>query len=776
MEYMNEIPNQTWIEALHPREIEILRLISDGLSNREISQRLHISLETVKWYNKLMFAKLGVKSRTQAVKVASLQGWLAPQAAAQAREEKPAPGNLPAQITSFIGRVEEVSEIKALLKASRLVVLTGVGGTGKTRLALQVAGELARSYRDGAWLVELAPISDPALVPDAIADALKVTPIGEASSVDALNRFLARKRLLLLVDNFEHLPSAMPLVGKLLAAAPGLVILATSRERLHVYGEQEYLVSPLSLPDPRHSEPIAKLLSYEAIDLFVQRARSAQPRLEVNEKNMQAILQICVHLDGLPLALELAASQVKIYPPAALAQQLGKSLGSLPEGPRDLPARQRTLRAAIEWSENLLDPEEKILFTRLAVFSAGAALDAIERVCGAGLTRDNEKLMSGLVEKNLVILREGQDGELRFMMLETIHDYVRQQLAASGEEQEIRRLHAACYADLASLAYREFRTARNPYWFAKLSAEQENLRAALDWSLGEGDQEYALRMVASLRDHWMYNGKAMEGRHWSGLVLEKAVDAPAGMLAGVLCTAGILAYNSGDLQLGEQLLRRSLALFRQSGDKSGAAWTLTFLSVSGVGSPGVIDVYIDMVQQSLEMFRRLGDQPGMAQAYNIFGELTRSIGEYDKAQQSYEECLRIVQVTGERFREAMLYTNLGYIANHREQYRHAVDLIRRGLSIFRELEGSYGLALNLASLAGPLNELGFHEKAARLLGAAEAEMKALGINQQPADQIEIKGYLSSIRQGLGEAAFETAWQEGQKLSIREAVEYALRDE
>ena len=773
---MTEKPTQTWIEPLHQKEIEILNLISEGLSNREISQRLYLSSETVKWYNRQMFKKLGVNSRTQAVKIASQQGILRSRDTSLTEEETAVRSNLPAQLTSFIGRQEEVQEIKELLKTSRLVVLTGAGGTGKTRLALQVATELTPAYRDGVWLVELATITDPALVANAIAEALNVNPIGEVSPLEVLKRFLRRKHLLLLLDNFEHLPEATPLVGELLAAAPQLTILATSRERLHVYGEQEYPVYPLRLPDTTRLEPIEKLLSYEAINLFAQRARSIQPRLELSEQNMPAIVQICLQLDGLPLALELAASQVKTYPPPILAQQLEKSLGTLPDGPRDLPARQRTLHATIEWSENLLGLDEKTLFARLAIFCGGGALDAIERVCNVGFGEKIIELLAALVEKNLVITREGQDGELRFTMLETIHDYARKRLISSDESQEIHRRHAVYYTDLAGVAYQEFRTFRQVYWFAKLRAEQDNLRAALAWSLGSEDIIYALRLVEALRDHWLYNGYAAEGRRWSELILEKRPEVPSNLLAGVLCTAGILAYTMSDVKRGEELLRRSVELYQQSDDERGTAWALTFLAITGIGSLGEIDRYIEMAQQSLKMFRKLEDQPGMAQAYNILGELARWTEDYEAAQHYYGECLRIVQLIGERMREAMQYVNLGVLAHYQDQYQLAVEQMRRGLVIFRELGTGYGLAMALAALAGPIAKLGDYEKAARLLGAADAEMESLGANQQPVDQIEIEQFLIYVRQALGEEAFQEAWQAGHELSIDEALNYALGSE
>jgi predicted ATPase/DNA-binding CsgD family transcriptional regulator len=769
---MSDLQAHTWMEPLAAREIQILGLISDGLSNREIAQELYLTLETIKWYNKQIYRKLGVNSRMQAAKLTAEQGLLEQESSAQ-HEEESRSGNLPAQLTSFVGREKEIAEIKELLKANRLVVLTGTGGSGKTRLALQVAADLSDYYRDGAWLVELAPLSDPNLVPGAIAQALKLQSGGDTALTESLKHFFGRKHLLLLLDNFEHLLEASFLVGELLSAAPQLSVLATSRERLHVYGEQEYPVHPLQLPDHQHPEAPEKLLSYEAINLFVQRAQSVQPDLEANENTLPAIKRICTQLDGLPLALELAASQVKIYPPPILAQQLGNRLGALPQGPRDLPFRQRTLHATIEWSENLLKPQERTLFARLAVFSAGATLEAIERICTPGLSEKIIELLSALVEKNLVLTRESPGGELRFSMLETIHDYARQRLAASDDAQEIHKLHAAYYTDLAAIAYREFRTSRHVYWFAKLRAEQENLRAALAWSLGEGDIHFALSLTGSLRDHWLYNGNAAEGYRWCELILEKKVHESPNLLAGVLCTAGTLAYNKGDIQQGEQLLRRSLELYQQSGDESGTAWALILLAISGVGDPEQIDRYLAMAQESLEAFRRLEDRPGMAQAYNILGELARSVGDYDAAQHYYEECLQLVKITGERMREAMQYDNLSLLAYHRGQYQRSLELILRGLLMFRELGANYGLAMALATMAGPISRLGDHEKAARLLGASDAWMLSSGINQQPADQIEVEKFQSAVRQALGEEAFQQAWQAGHEMSIEEALDYAL---
>jgi predicted ATPase/DNA-binding CsgD family transcriptional regulator len=335
-------------EPLHPRQVEIFRLIAQGLTDREIATKLNLSLETIKWYNKQAYAKLGVSNRTEAVAVASQFNLLAP----TPFEAVPIPlrsnHNLPAPINSFIGRATEIKEIQGLLQENRLVVLTGPGGTGKTRLALEVARALVDQYRDGVWWVELAPISDASLVPDAIVQTLGINLATSQPSIELLRRFLRNKNSLILLDNFEHLLDAASLVGNLLAVAPGLTILATSRERLHLYGEQEYPVLPMHLPAAQVVQRIEQILSYDACNLFYQRAKKVKPGLLVDQLQANAISQLCIRLDGLPLAVELAASQVRIFSPVILSERLKNSLALLPDGPRDLPARQRTLYATID--------------------------------------------------------------------------------------------------------------------------------------------------------------------------------------------------------------------------------------------------------------------------------------------------------------------------------------------------------------------------------------------------------------------------------------------
>jgi predicted ATPase len=687
----------------------------------------------------------------------------------------PSRSNLPAPLTSFVGRSAELAEIKQMLKSSRLVTLTGAGGTGKTRLALQVASSLVEAYRDGVWMVELATISEPALVANAIAQVLKVNPIREASLADVLERFLARKHLMLLLDNFEHLLEATPLMGRLLAAAPQVTVLATSRERLHLYGEQEYGVQPLRVPEIAHKGTREQLLSNEAIILFLQRARAARPRLEVDEDELQAVARICVQLDGLPLALELAASQVKIIPPSRLLQRLEDRLGGLPGGPRDLSERQRTLRGTIEWSENLLNAAEKTAFAQLGVFIGGGTLDAIEQVCGPAMTGNLMGLMTSLVDKNLIITREGHDGEVRFLMLETIHEYAQGRLAASADVEDVQRRHAAYYTDLAAKAGNEFRSARQTYWNKRLRAEQGNLRAALAWSLRGVENIYGLRMVAALSEYWYYNGFAAEGLRWTDLALENADEATPSLRAGVLRTAGNLNYNLNDLHKGKEYLHRALVLYRELGDKRGAALSSILLSIMGVDNPQEIQQSIGLAQESLVAFRELGDMSGIALALNILGELRRVEGDYESARQYYEACLEIVKKTGERLREAMQYHNLGFIATHQNQLQLAEKLIKQALIISIEMDNNYHLAVGISSLAGPAARLGYPKRAARLLGAAHAAMGSLGVNQQPADKVEVDRFTYEVQQALGEEEFSQAWRKGLAMTIQEATDYALSD-
>src|SRR5918992_2625428 len=422
--------------------------------------------------------------------------------------------NLPAQPTPLVGRERELKEVCGLLREEevRLLTLTGPGGIGKTRLGLQIAAELLDEFEDGVFFVALATITDPALVASAIAEPLGVVEAGDQPLEEGLKDFLRSKELLLLLDNFEQVLGGAPLVGELLSECPRLNVLATSRSVLRVYGEQEFAVPPLELPDHKRLPSVERLTQYEAVRLFIERAKAARPDFSVTNENAPAVAEICVRLDGLPLAIELAAARIKLLTPSAMLERLGSRLKLLGGGARDLPERQRTLRGTIEWSHALLEEGEQVLFARLAVFAGGRTLEAIEAVCeGQGeLAVDPLEGVSSLLDKSLLRQEEGPEGKPRFVMLETIHEYARERLQASGEAEEARRLHAQHFLALAEEVEPELSGADQLAYLERLEAEHDNMRAALTWSL-ENEPETVLRLARTLARFWEKRSHYLEG-------------------------------------------------------------------------------------------------------------------------------------------------------------------------------------------------------------------------------------------------------------------------
>jgi len=501
---------QVYYEALKQREIEILELIGEGSSNGEIANKLHLTQGTVKWYNNKIFSKLGVKNRTQAIKVAIENDLMSIEK--QGKKSKVEfSNNLPHPLTSYVERGNEINEIKQLLTSNRLVTLTGPGGSGKTRLALKVANEIATKYRNGVWQIELAPINDPSLMIKELANIFRVPENTNEELIETLNRFLQNENLLILMDNFEHMLDSAPIIGKILEEAPEVSFLVTSRERLSLYGEQEHPVFPLALPDLEARLSDKDILKTEAVNLFVQRARASQPNLKLNKDEIKDIVQICIRLDGLPLGIELAASQIKIFPPANLLKRLMADIGSLPPGPRNLPARQKTLNATIAWSYQLLNDDQKRVFDRHSVFSDGAIIEAIEMICDEEASKQISEIMVNLVEKNLVIATEHHSGEMRFTMLETIREYSKQMFLQNQPVEEITKRHAIYFADLAEKARPFFIDAGQRYWFIRIKAEFENIRKVLAWSFESDQNQFGLRIVVAMKNFWYFNGYPLEG-------------------------------------------------------------------------------------------------------------------------------------------------------------------------------------------------------------------------------------------------------------------------
>jgi predicted ATPase/DNA-binding CsgD family transcriptional regulator len=776
MPEMNDTNRNSVVDPLSERELEILCLIEEGCTNREIALRLVLSLETIKWYNKQIYSKLGVNNRIQAVTAAKEAGLIGLPSEKPEQSAVQPQHNLPAQITSFIGRQREIAEIQELLSTNRLLTLTGPPGTGKSRLALQVAWQARYKFEDGVYFVELAPIHDPGLVTTTIAKVLGIGESGNQPLIETLKKYLQQKCLLLLLDNFEQILDAAPLVGELLSSSPGLQALVTSREVLRIYGEQEYPVPPLALPDLDRTEPAHCLLQYEAIDLFTQRAQTVRLDFALTEDNAQAVAEICVRLDGLPLALELAAARINMLSPEMIRRRLESRLGVLVTGPRDSPARQQTLREAIDWSYDLLEPPEKILFARLAVFQGGRTVEAVQAICSHGLKTEVFAGLESLLNKNLLRRVDGAAKESRFVMLELIHEYAWERLLASGEAEDLQRRHAEYFLALAEQAASVLRGDRYVYWSSLLRDEYNNLRTALAWALDGGDAELGLQLTGALRDFWFFEGHTAEGLAWSERALECAKDEPSILRARAFNTAGNMCWDQADHSKGKQYNREALAIFRDLGNDIGAAWALAFLGVQALGSPEECKEGLKFLEEALVLFHKLDFKPGVIQTLIGIGEVALLDGDYERADQAYSECGALASEQGDRMAKAKALGNSSYIQHQKGKYDEAVDLLKRAITLFRDLDARRYICQDFARLGGPVAAQGHPHVAARLLGASEALLEVMGIGLQACDRYFIKNYVTTVREQLDQKTFDAAWKDGRAMSYEQTITYALEYE
>jgi predicted ATPase/DNA-binding CsgD family transcriptional regulator len=757
---------------LSQREQEILERLASGLSDQQVADELFLSVNTIKWYNRQIYSKLGVGSRTQAIAAANQLGLLADDPSSIL--VLPAPRhNLPIPPTPFIGRSREIAQVKQLLNSSRLLTLTGTGGTGKTRLALRVAEDVIEDFTDGVYFIDLAPLSNHALVLTTLAGVFGVVENPSESLLNTLKRVLARRETLLLIDNFEHVIDAAPLLSELLASSSRLKILVTSRESLRLAGEQEYPVLPLSLP-LMDKVSLQSLTQSEAGALFVQRAQMTQPHFEVSNDSALAIAKICTRLDGLPLAIELAAARCKLLTPQVLMEHLGKTdddspLHTLTSGSRGVPQRHRTLRDTMAWSYNLLDEGEKTLFARLAVFRGGRSLEAIKAVCGENLSIDIFDGLASLVDKSLVQQKESPNGDPRFYLLEMIHEYARERLEASGEAEVIRRRHAEYFVTLADRGEPELRLARYDYWCQLFELELDNIRAILEWTLGIGDVVLGVRLAAALGLFWYGKGHHVEGIRWTQQLLARLDEVPVEHHPKFLFSAGHMTWMY-DLDTAKPLFMRALDISRNLGDKLHVAWALIMLAYTMQQEP---ETAMPIAEEGLALFRELNYQPGIAQALNIMGEIARISGDDERARHAYEECLAVCQQTGETRRICYMYTNLAYIAQHEGDHEHGLHLGRESLRLARDRMDRRDMADALIIIAGSMSALGQLQSAVELLGASETELEHMGAFLQPSDKPEYDRIIAELRAQLDEAAFHAAWAQGQAMTLEHAVTIAL---
>jgi predicted ATPase/class 3 adenylate cyclase len=687
------------------------------------------------------------------------------------------PNNLPLQLTSFVGREEEIAEVERLLGQTRLLTLTGPGGSGKSRLALRVAEDLLTQYRDGSCFVDLSPVTDPALVPAAVANALGVPESAERPILDEVKDHLRHRELLQVVDNFEQVAEAGPVIEELLTAAPKLRTMVTSRVVLSLRGEQEYAVPPLHVPDPeRLSKDLSALTKVEAVRLFAERALAADPRFALTEQNAPVVAEITARLDGLPLAIELAATRTKVLTPEQILSRLKRRLSILTSGSRSVPERQRTLRAAIAWSYDLLDPVERRLFARLSVFTGGWSFESAEAVCDPdGLGLDALDGLTSLVDKSLIRRIEPPGRPSRFSMLETIREFGHEQLESAGELELIRRRHAEHFLRLAEEAEAHLTGQDQGAWLDRCDQEHANIRAALRWAIETGDAGQAQSVAGALWRFWQQRGHLAEGRRW----LEEVLAMPSGQArtasrAKALAGAGGVAWWS-DQEASRALYDEALAIERELGDPARLAEALYNQSFA-VAADNDLQSAAGLLDESLALFRQVGDEPRAARVLVMQVVPDAMAGAWDRVVARIEEVVAIWRRLGDRLNLAfgLIWLAFAYGRAGRPEEARATAL--EALELFREVDNATGIALAFLDLAFLLTWEGRHEDAIRMAGVAESHRDRAGGGPTPGFGGMLEGDPAlEARAHLTEDAAKRAWQQGLTMSVHEAVALAKGD-
>jgi non-specific serine/threonine protein kinase len=719
-----------------------------------------------------------------------------------------------------VGRLAELEEVSRLVRGSRLLTLTGAGGCGKSRLAVQVASNLVESFPDGAWMVELAPLEEPALVIPRVAASLGVREEPGRPLLETLRRALASRALLLVLDNCEHLLRACAEVASaLLAAGPGLRILATSREPIGIAGETTWRVPPLSVPDLDGPAPLSRreIGRVESVRLFLERAAAAAPAFALTDETAETVARICARLDGIPLAIELAAARARVLPVGQILARLEDRFRLLKSAtPGQLPHHE-TLRATVDWSYDLLSLDERTLFDRLSVFAGGASLEAVETVCAdESIHSENVlDLLTHLADKSLLYPEEGAGGSARYRLLETLREYGRERLKAAGALARFEERHAGHFAELAARAEPELSGPRQPIWLSRLSEEHDNLRRALQRAVDGGDGARALRMARALWRFWWTLGYWDEGRRRLEAVLAMpAASARVPDRAHTLRGMGVFARRQGEPRLAETLLRESLAISRETGDLAGvAAATLALGSLANdLGRPSEARA---LYEESLPLYRDIGDHSGEAAALHNLANVAEGEGDFGTAGSLYDSALSLHRRLGNAAAEATTLNGLGSVAKGRGEWEAARAHHDAALRLQRRLGDRRGIAYSLGelgSISGELGErerarellvenlkivcdmgdrvwiadslerfaafaarCGEHDRALRLEGAAAALREEIGAPLAPAEGADLARRLEPARMGLGAARAGAAHREGRALGWKEAAGYARGD-
>ena len=740
-------------------------------------------------------------------------------------DEQPTPRhNLKLQLTSFIGRENEIDEVRHLLATARLVTLTGAGGSGKSRLALQVAAGLldAAAFPDGVWLVELAPLADPALVPQVVATTFGLKEQAGQPLMDMLLHHLRARRLLLVLDNCEHLIQACAeLAEVLLRASASLTVIVTSREALSIPGETTFPVPTLSSPDTRGAKSVEALTQYDAVLLFVERAQAALMGFNLTSANASAVARICQQLDGIPLAIELAAARTRVLGVDELAARLKDRFQLLTSGSRTALPRHQTLRALIDWSYDLLSEPERRLLRRLAVFAGGWTLPAAESVCTGRELESSEvlALLAQLVNKSLVTTERKPDAEVRYWLLETIRQYAAEKLEASGDGFQVNQQHAAFYLALADSGYAiTSSSGPEPEWYDQVRSEYDNLRAALIWTQSAvGRAELALQLVKRLSMFWWRRGTFSEARLWFEGALAVAGpenDPPA--QAEIHRMLGLYDAQLGDYVAGQAHLERSWALLRDQQDHTRSAYALRMLGwmarergdaatarlhleesvkffrdfgdkehlADGLITLGEVAVMLKdaawattLIEEGLALWRELDDPDGIGWSLNHLGHVAQLRGEYARARRLHEESLSLFRgLDAQYYGLAWAHQGLGEAALGQGDAALAATDFREALTLSRDAGYRAGMAWCLAGLAGVAFLDEDPERAARLWGGAEALRQSIGAREAPASHATRERLMAAAREQLGETAFAEVWSKGQAMTMEDAIALAIKDE